>query len=79
VTPKNSPVSKEDVEAVLECASSMDSPLGAPCSVVDEMHRAEILEALRIHRGKKEAAAKALGISRPTLDRRMRKLGLLPP
>lgn len=38
--------------------------------------RERILEALEAHRWRREEAAQALGISRTTLWRRMRELGL---
>ena len=43
---------------------------------VAALERAEILAALRAARGVKARAAKQLGISRPTLDKKMADLGI---
>jgi DNA-binding NtrC family response regulator len=43
---------------------------------VAALERAEILSALRAARGVKARAARALGISRPTLDKKIADLGI---
>lgn len=49
---------------------------GLPGSHADEVERARILEALQVSRGRRQLAARRLGMSRSTLWRRMRELGL---
>ena len=45
---------------------------------VDEVERREVSAALRRSRWRKAAAARALGVSRPTLDAKIRRFGLTP-
>jgi DNA-binding NtrC family response regulator len=58
--------------------SPSPSPSGDPhlTDKVAALERAEILTALRAARGVKARAAKQLGISRPTLDKKMADLGI---
>ena len=67
-----------------EIASSLDEAPRAPAaaagatlaSKVDALERAEIEAALRKARGIKARAAQALGLSRPTLDKKMADLDI---
>ena len=69
---------------VIRVPSPPPSPPGAPAANSDPqltdkvaaLERAEILVALRAARGVKARAAKQLGISRPTLDKKMADLGI---
>ena len=51
-------------------------PTPAPLDVWQRRQQRRILLALRCHRGNRTCAARALGISRATLHRRLRELGL---
>jgi len=69
---------------IIRALSPPPSPPGAPAANSDPqltdkvaaLERAEILAALRGARGVKARAAKQLGISRPTLDKKMTDLGI---
>jgi DNA-binding NtrC family response regulator len=72
------PISAEEVAASLdegprESASAAGTSLA---SKVDALERAEIESALRRARGVKARAAQALGLSRPTLDKKMADLDI---
>jgi DNA-binding NtrC family response regulator len=57
---------------------AFDSPAPTPPDAVeplDEIERRAILDALRVHRGNRAAAARALGISRRTLYNRLHAYG----
>jgi len=70
--------------SVDEVAASLDEAPGEPAaaagttlaSKVDALERAEIEAALRRARGVKARAAQALGLSRPTLDKKMADLDI---
>jgi DNA-binding NtrC family response regulator len=72
------PISAEEV------AASLDEPPREPAaaagsslaSKVDALERSEIESALRRARGVKARAAQALGLSRPTLDKKMADLDI---
>jgi transcriptional regulator with GAF, ATPase, and Fis domain len=76
------PISAEEVAASLDAAPG--EPTGAAArgdgttlaSKVDALERAEIESALRRARGVKARAAQALGLSRPTLDKKMADLDI---
>jgi transcriptional regulator with GAF, ATPase, and Fis domain len=77
------PLSADEVAASLEeaprAAAPSASPLSAAASLaskVDALERAEIESALRRARGVKARAAQALGLSRPTLDKKMADLDI---
>jgi two-component system response regulator AtoC len=55
-------------------AAAADQPL----LTLDEMERRHIARAILAHRGHKGRICESLGISRPTLERKMRKYGLHP-
>jgi DNA-binding NtrC family response regulator len=74
------PISADEVSASLDesprepaAAAGGDSSLA---SKVDALERAEIETALRRARGVKARAAQALGVSRPTLDKKMADLDI---
>jgi two-component system NtrC family response regulator len=52
-------------------------PLPGPAAgPLEEAERGALLEALRTHRGHREKTAEALGISRRTLQYKLKKFGL---
>jgi transcriptional regulator with PAS, ATPase and Fis domain len=56
--------------------AGLSAPLASPAHVEDNSERAQIVEALNRHGWRRAAAAEALGISRSTLWRKMRELGI---
>jgi Nif-specific regulatory protein len=74
----NGPISADDVAASLEESprEGVVAAGGTLASKVDALERAEIEAALRKARGVKARAALALGLSRPTLDKKMADLAI---
>jgi DNA-binding NtrC family response regulator len=78
------PISADEVAASLDEApreAAADAGPGAGAgttlaSKVDALERAEIESALKRARGVKARAAQALGLSRPTLDKKMADLDI---
>ena len=60
-------------------AEAPATPAGATADPAAERERRRLLEALEAHRWRRAPAARALGVSRTTLWRRMRELGLSEP
>ena len=58
---------------------SPESPMGAPVRTIREMELAAIIDALRAARGNHSRAALALSISRNTLYRKMKEMGVANP
>ena len=75
------PLEGDDVRAALGCALS-PTMAGEPsenetlAEAVERVERSRIESAWRRARGKKSHAAKLLGISRPTLDKKIADLGI---
>jgi transcriptional regulator with GAF, ATPase, and Fis domain len=73
------PISADEVAASLDESPRQPSAVIAGstlASKVDALERAEIEEALRSARGVKTRAAQALGLSRPTLDKKIADLSI---
>ncbi len=73
------PISADEVAASLDEAPRAGAAAAAGttlASKVDALERAEIESALRRARGVKARAAQALGLSRPTLDKKMADLDI---
>jgi transcriptional regulator of acetoin/glycerol metabolism len=68
-------VSLADLPALSARTASLVTADDLP--TIAEMERELILRALRLHGNDKEQAAKALGLSRRTLYRRLKEYGLL--
>ncbi len=66
-TPKAGPGSKPPVPALV---------LNAPIQTLDEVERAHIARVFAVSKGHKGKTCQLLGISRPTLERKLRKYGL---
>jgi transcriptional regulator with PAS, ATPase and Fis domain len=75
------PLSEEDIGQAMsgveiDMGESKAPPPGSLPAKVAALERAEVEAALRIARGVKAQAAKQLGISRPTLDKKIADLGV---
>jgi two-component system, NtrC family, response regulator AtoC len=66
------------VESVL-AGSRKDAPVSVPLASLDDLEKAHIQRVMRETRGNVSAAARLLGVSRPTLRKRLRNYGLYLP
>ena len=51
-------------------------PQGAAASLLEDAEREALIQALKMHHGHRERTADALGISRRTLQYKIKKFGL---
>jgi transcriptional regulator with PAS, ATPase and Fis domain len=76
VTCSEGEISSRDVSQYLGALPPTYTPPAARLDLVDFERLRQLQEAIRAYGGKKSAIAKALGIARSTLDRRLRRYGL---
>lgn len=75
--PERGPLAERDTSAQLDQPDTLPTPAGPFDAALDEAERQALIQALEAHEGHRERTADALGISRRTLQYKLKKHGLI--